>query len=207
MKKLLLFLSTLIIAGCASMLVPQKDYYGLTYVPKLSDIKLNGITKTVSGDMYYEDSIIAIKWERGVSKMVFIIHNKTNNTINIDWNKSAWVNTDKSAEKFMHAGEKYVDRNNAQPLTAIPSNSRITESVIPNSLVYYDNYLGWKENALLTWVSTDATDIQSKAKVYTGTSVRTILCLTKSGIELNYDFTFDVKNPIFTFKGEVVSQQ
>nr|WP_321523304.1 hypothetical protein [uncultured Macellibacteroides sp.] len=191
--------------GCSSLIGVSTNNCAVAFSANLSNVYLNGENKSqYISDMYFEDENIAIKWSKGYSQMTMIIQNKSAMNLAIDWNKSAWVNVDNTSEMFIHSGVKYVDRSSVKAPSIIPSGSRITECIIPNSLIYYDKYLGWKENYLLCWTTEELDDAKKISKLYDNKKVRAVLSFVMGANDFEYDFEFNLTDPKIASKGKII---
>lgn len=175
-----------------------KDQFVINYQLKLTEVSLNGIKQEphTTESMYYEDNTIAIKWSKGIDKMIFILHNKSNRSISINWNNSSWVGTDLKAEKFMHSGVKYINKDEEQANTIIPPNSRIDEIVLPNSSVYFDDYLGWRNNSLLIFTAKHKAEIDNIITQHLEQSIKVLLSIEQGDSKYEYNFSFDLDTPV-----------
>lgn len=73
----------------------------------------------------------------------FILKNKTNETIIIDWNKISikdW--TGNSGRQVMHTGIKYNECANSKAVTTIPANSQNNDIVIPCYAIEFKTFSG-----------------------------------------------------------------
>jgi hypothetical protein len=59
------------------------------------------------------------------------IINLTNDSLKIDWDKSAFIDLDGNSGRIIHSGVKYNERNNSQVPTMIPPLGKISDSLIP----------------------------------------------------------------------------
>lgn len=175
-----------------------KDQYVINYQLKLVEVSLNGMEQALhpTEDMYFEDSNIAIKWGKGIDKLILVLHNKSPRSLSINWNNSSWVGINSMAEKFMHSGVKYVERNSEHANTIIPPNSRIDEIILPNSSVYYDDYLGWREKPLLLFTAKYEVEANNYSRLYSGQNVRVLLFLEQGESKYEYNFVFRLDHPI-----------
>jgi hypothetical protein len=95
----------------------------------------------------YEDDIIAISWKPGPSALGFDLTNNTSNSMSVIWDECAFVDQIGEAHKTIHAGIKYIDRNNAMPPSLVPAKGKISDLLYPSDYVYYSNTKysrGWK---------------------------------------------------------------
>ena len=153
----------------------------------LSDV--NG--KPTSG-MAYIDNIIAIDWSYlHKSKLNFKLKNNTPSTIKIIWNDMAYVNVSGSTDRVMHAGVKYINRNEAQPPSSIPSGAFIEDAIIPTSVVAFNSYSGWTEGDIFT-VSLDSGRAKEQLENTYGKVAKVLLPIEVDGVIKDYEFSFTV---------------
>lgn len=174
-----------------------KDQFIINYQLKLAEVSLNGAKQELhpTDNMYYEDNKIAIKWGKGIDKMILVLHNKSTRSLSVNWNNSSWVGTNSTAEKFMHSGVKYVERDSEHANTIIPSDSRIDEIVLPNSSVYYDNYLGWRESPLLQFTAKYLVEANNYSEKLLRQNVKVLLFLEQGESKYEYNFVFELDKP------------
>lgn len=175
-----------------------EDQFIINYQLKLAEVSLNGTKQELhpTDNMYYEDNSIAIKWGKSIDKMIFVLHNKSTRSLSVNWNNSSWVGINSTAEKFMHSGVKYVERDSEHANTIIPSDSKIDEIVLPNSSVYYDNYLGWRENPLLLLTAKYLVEANNYLEKLLRQNVKVLLFLEQGESKYEYDFTFELEKPV-----------
>ncbi len=151
-------LCALTIQSCVSMIPTSKYDVNLSAVesPKNANIQY-GETKVVSfneGDKQkyrYEDDYIDIVWYVGYKEFNFLLTNKSDYTIKINWDDISYVDLNGTVGRVMHSGVKYIDRNNSQPSTSIPKKANISDILIPTNNVYFASgqYGGWREQPLI----------------------------------------------------------
>lgn len=183
MKKTIVFLLAIfLLIACASI----KPTVGL----QLSEV--NG--EPISG-MSYIDDIIAVDWSYVIkSKLNFKLKNNTKSTIRIIWDDAAYVNVSGSTDRVMHAGVKYINRNESQPPSLIPSGAFIEDAIIPTSVVAFNAYSGWSEGDMFT-VSSDPKRAKDQLNNTYGRVAKVILPIEIDGAIIDYEFSFTV-NPL-----------
>jgi hypothetical protein len=208
MKKIILILCITLLSGCISILTPKKENYVLTYNMELSEVKMNDTIMPLSeSGMSYEDSSINVSFKQELTNLVLSIGNITNDAINLDWEKSSWVDTNSIAERFMRSGEKYSERNDKQDVLSIPGNFTISNKITPNHLIFYDKDLGWREKDLFRWTNKNLDKIRSIESSYGSKSVHVTLCIKIKEKECHYDFKFKLVDPVIQFKGNPINPE
>jgi hypothetical protein len=139
----------------------------------------------------YEDSILNIAIGRSNDRYVFILVNKTNKAITIDYSNSVFVDTNGESERFMHNGVKYVDRETDKSSSVIPLYSKLTDIIIPNHLVghpSYDNYQWTISDFKYKFIKCDKDSIH---KENSGTE-KILLRMIYDNKIMDYTFVFDI---------------
>lgn len=131
----------LLLAGCATGPVYQSEW------------KSNPATSKVSNEYYTAEITPVCTNELYFSKctsFVLVIHNKSKNNIELDWNKTLYIADGQSSGGFMFEGIVYRDRNNPKPPDVIFENGKLTKTVWPNNLVSFETgkYGGWMHETL-----------------------------------------------------------
>lgn len=114
---------------------PENRYSGL------KEVQVDQVSWFKFGDEFIDLSI-----KGTVEQFDLIIRNKSANTIKIIWDDAVFVNVDGNTSKVMHKGVKYVDRESSQGSSTIIRGSSLSDIIIPNVFVYYDE-------SLKTWTS------------------------------------------------------
>lgn len=142
----------------------------------------------VSKELIYEDHFLKIVFSIRKDKIGFILQNKTENPIKIDWNQVSYVDVLGKSHKVMHSGVKYIDRANPQSPTVVPPTAKLEDIVFPIDYVYYisGKYGGWREIPLFPEAP--------KAKLFKGRSFSIFMPLEISGVNKNYLFSFKIED-------------
>ena len=128
MKKLLLFF-VLIMAGANFVYASKIATYSipLTRVEMLQADSVGAdpikiLASDADGLMrsQYEDSRIQVIWKCDGIRFRFILLNKTNYPLTIDWDKIICVDTEGEIGNVIHNGTKYNERNSGQLKKIIP---------------------------------------------------------------------------------------
>jgi hypothetical protein len=147
------------------------------------------MTKPISNqNLEFEDDNISLNWIFDESQLVFILRNKTENPIKVDWNQVSYIDVTGNAQKVIHEGVKYVNRNESQIPTVIPPTAKIQDIIFPTNNVSYvsGQYGGWREKPMFPE--------GEEAKMYEGKSFSVFMPLEVNGETKNYTFTFDITN-------------
>ena len=130
---------------------------------------------------HYEDDYIDIIWYVGKKEFNFILTNKANHTIKINWDDVSFVDINGNVSRMMHSGVKYDERNNSQPATSIPKRTTLTDLLQPTNNVEYVSGYGWVTTPLIP-----------QAYRYGGADGKTFMVFMPIMIEnVQNDYTFE----------------
>jgi hypothetical protein len=196
------FIIMIILSGCMTY---QQGLYiiGLHEVERPDDARIRygesriinfeeeGITK-----YGYEDEMVKITWLPLSTQFAFTLENKTDHSIRIIWDEAVYVNENGSSGRVMHAGVRYIDRNNPQPPTIIVKNAKIEDMIVPTDNVYYlsGRYGGWRTKPLFPNRATTQTELNSLSEQYIGNIVKILLPLQIQDTINEYMFSFRVND-------------
>jgi hypothetical protein len=129
-------------------------------------------------------------------KFGFTLQNKTDHSIKIIWDEAVYVDPNGSSGRVMHAGVKYIDRNNPQPPTVIVKNANIDDMIVPTDNIYYvsGQYGGWRTKPMLPNRANTQEELNALTQQYIGKEVRVLLPLEIQGTVNEYIFTFKVED-------------
>jgi hypothetical protein len=185
------------LASCSSAKM-MKNFYGDTYKYKYELIK-----PIVDTSLIFEDSTTKFTFTISAKEIDFVAKNKTEQPIKIIWDEASLVIYG-SAEKVMHNGTKYIDRNNSQPPTTIPGNAHIDDLVVPTSKVYYregyysttySNAGGWETNDLFPTQDLKSEETKSLINASKGQEFTLYLPVRDpNGKEIGYSFVFKIRD-------------
>ncbi len=174
---------------------------GLSTVESPANAKQQfGETKVVTFDeegiskYRYEDDYIDIVWYVGLKQFNFTLKNKSGHTLKINWDDVSYVDTKGQVGRVMHAGVKYVDRNNSQPSTTVPRGASISDILLPTDNVYYvsGQYGGWRENYLIPCVYQSQEAFNANAPTLVGKTMTILMPILIENVQNDYTFTFNI---------------
>lgn len=180
-----------VLVGCMTLSLGTKYQYSYMMVKPDS-----------TTGMKWEDDKIAISFHISDKSVNFNLRNKTNEVIKIIWDEATMVKYGK-AQKVMHAGVKYTDRNASQPPTTIPAGASIDDLVLPTENVYwregyygtyYSNPGGWEEHDLFPTQDLNKPDFREAILKSKGKTFSVYLPIQHQGKTLDYTFEFMVTN-------------
>lgn len=132
MRKLLLFFMVIGIVFVSSGCVTQKAHYlfNLESVQRPKEVVSQYGIGSLEG-LIFEDSLCKIVFspeERGIG---FDLTNKSNRTIKIIWDETAYVDQYKSSHRVLHLGTKFIHSDRPQPVSSVPANAMLDDLIVP----------------------------------------------------------------------------
>jgi len=147
----------------------------------------------------FEDEKIKIIWTPTPSRFLFIITNKTQDTIMIAWKKAAYIDENGSVKKVMHSAMVFAEKDGSHLSTAVASDSSVSGFILPTDNVYWvsGDMAGWRKKPLFPYYNrTSAEDLMVEAKEYQGKSVQVLLPFDVQNSIYNYRFTFKISDVV-----------
>jgi hypothetical protein len=125
----------------------------------------------------------------------FNLINKTDRAIKINWDDISFVSPRGKANRVVHTGIRYIERDATQAPTTVPPGAKLIDALTPVVLIYYSDGLnlgsygtygqGWKTAPLFQGYN--KIDIENK-------EMSLYLPLEISGEKKEYNFTFGISN-------------
>ena len=140
-----------------------------------------------SSQLIYEDPFLKIEFSITQKQFGFILQNRTENPIKIDWNQVSYVDVLSESHKVMHSGVKYTDKGNPQTPTLIPPTAKLKDIVYP---IDYVSYLPGPSGGL--WTEAPLLPEAPEAKNLKGKSFSVFMPLEINGVVKNYLFSFNI---------------
>jgi len=207
MKKLSFIFIAIIATSCVAMLTSPATYkVGLIEVERpedatirYGDYRINNVMEDSKSKYTYEDELMKISWFVGSTQFSFVLENKSNQTLKINWDEAAYITHTGSTERIMHSGVKYTEKNNSQPASIVVKNGHITDLIMPTSNVYYvsGQYGGWRETPLFLIVKSDI-EKNAALETYKDKKVKVLLPIEVEGVVNEYIFSFEVEDIILS---------
>lgn len=160
MKRLLFNLSMvlllIVLSGCGGA------YYSVPVKPSVSE-----------ENKYFIATIEPINpsMTAGYSAFILSVNNKTEKDLEVNWNKTYFIQNGQANGTFMFNGIIYRDRNQLKSNDIVLANSNFTKIIYPNNYVEYDQY-GWMhmgtglgEQGVYLTVNVDTKEIKQKILV------------------------------------------
>ncbi len=146
------------------------------------------IKPNASEDLHFEDNFVSIAFNISKKQIGFILRNKTDNPLIIDWNKISYVDVLNKSHKIIHEGVKYIDKNNSLSPTTIPPTAKIEDFVFPTDNIYYVS--GQYDH----WRKIDIFPQGPQAKHFSGKTFSVFMPIEINGTQKNYFFTFLIRD-------------
>lgn len=127
-KRLLILIFILLVSGCVP--IPQ---YMTTSTPLIQTVENEYFTASLSPMFSYGSCI----------SFTLLVKNKTEKDIEIDWNKTSYIDNGQTRGGFMYEGVIYKDRNNLKPPDFVLSGGSLQKTIWPNIRLDYSSYFGW----------------------------------------------------------------
>lgn len=139
----------------------------------------------VLSEKSFSDSNIDIAWnlEYQMKELVFVLKNKSDKTMIIDWNKVVFVNHIRLSKKVMHRGVKFIKKEESQTPSLI-----VKDSIFYDALVPIDN-IDFIEGK---WVITPALAPYESINSLVDKRFKVLLPITIGDKTVEYLFTFKV---------------
>ncbi len=145
-------------------------------------------TFSESTELAYSDDLADFSFSVSKRQFSFVLKNKTDEPMDIDWNKVSFVDIGGESHKVMHEGVKYIARNESLAPTTVPPSAKLQDIVFPADYVYYSEgeYGGWRELALFP----DG----EKALALKGQTFTIFMPVRVNGAVKNYSFKFKISD-------------
>jgi hypothetical protein len=137
-------------------------------------------------DLSFEDDVLSIQWIFGKKMLGFVLRNKTDNPIKIDWNQISYIDIAGNAQKVIHKEVRLITRNDPLVPTLIPPTAKLEDMILPTANVQYESgrFGGWRQRPMFP----DG----GAAKEYKGKSFSVFMPLEINGSTKTYTFTIQV---------------
>jgi uncharacterized protein YcfL len=141
----------------------------------------------INNSLLFDDTAIKIQFSISQKKIQFVLKNKTENPITIDWNKVSYIDVSMESHRVMHTGVRYIERDKPQAPTIIPPTAKVEDEIIPVDKVFYGEYLD-------TWLVRPFFPLGPEALSYKGKSFSIFMPLEINGVVKNHLFTFTIQD-------------
>ncbi len=144
------------------------------------------VKPSTSGTLEHSDQFVEIAFSvPGNRQVAFTLRNKTDEPIEIPWDRVSFVGPDGTASKVVHQGVRYADSEKSHPPSVIPPGAKLEDFVYPADLVSWSGK-EWRTPALFP----DA----PRAAIYKGRTFSVFLPMVVNGATKNYNFAFVIED-------------
>ena len=183
--------------GQQDMHIPISDFkiqdVVLEFAWKVRTKLLNG-----NGSSFSDENILIIFG--GIFELTeridFTLKNLSGKAVSINWNKASYIDLSGTAQRVMHKGVKYSNRNDPQLAMVIPPQAKLSDVILPVENIYYSKAPDWATGALRDsygWKSKPLFNGSGRSPSTQCGTISLYLPITIDGEEKNYTFTFEVK--------------
>ena len=146
MKSLILIFTFFSVFAFSQFTEKTKGIYQINLV----SVEENGKEINVENNTFNSE-LFDITWKYNFTDFSFVLNNKSDYNIKINWNEISLIDQFGENNKIFHSGIKYIDREKEQAETMVYKKSKITDLIAPIKNVYYEagKYGGWKQNQIL----------------------------------------------------------
>ena len=149
----------------------------------------------------YVDSSINAVFSIDKKDVSLVLRNKTDKTMKILWDETLFIQNGVSG-RVMHAGVKFMDRNQSMPPSVIPAGTLHTDVIIPTNKVYWrEGYYSKYGSSPGGWEQRDLFP-ESTEK---GTEFSVFMPMMVNGSQRDYTFNFQIGDKKTVYKEERVS--
>jgi len=127
MKKIIIVIGMLVVMGFM--------LFGCARAPWI--IKSTPLMQTVNNDLYSIQLLPTAENRYSFTAFELTIENKTNNDIDVIWDRTYYLNEGKTSGGFMNEGIVYKDRNNPRSPDVVFPKIKFQKTIMPNILVYF----------------------------------------------------------------------
>jgi hypothetical protein len=173
--------------GCATNAIGGLDLNKVDRPAELTSV-CAGEIKAPDGSIRstFEDDLLRIEWSGSSqafllttsSSIGFVLQNKSNSTLKINWDGASFVDASGESRRVMHSGVKFMTRDEPQPPSVIAKGGTLTDSITPTDAVVYGSE-GWGTISFLD-------------KKSIGRTVKVLLPIESDGKTYDYLFEFTV---------------
>ncbi len=89
------------------------------------------LTKPLAANSDYHDDALAITFSLQRTEIDFVLQNKSNDPIKVDWNLVSFVSSSGASQGVIHKGIKLVDKQATKPPSMVPPKARIEDMIVP----------------------------------------------------------------------------
>ncbi|MEY4693179.1 MAG: hypothetical protein RL437_459 [Actinomycetota bacterium] len=183
-------------SSCTTMMFGTKYNYSYGLMGN-DDILLDSNTV-----MHFEDSLVSMDFLIGQTSIRFTMQNKSGKTARIIWDETLFIKYG-SPGRVMHSGVKYTERNNTQPASTVPANTKYEDVIIPSDNVYWrDGYYssgysrpgGWETRDLFPAYDMNKPEVKEAILNAKGVEFQVFMPIQFGEDKKEYTFRFKIRN-------------
>ena len=125
----------------------------------------------------------------------------TENSIQIIWNESVYIDENGRSNRIMHKGVKYSEKSKSQPPTIVPRGVTITDTIVPVDNISYSIVgSGWTIEPLLPSITRSTGSaitmdlFEDMARRQVGEKIQILLALKIQDVINEYIFSFTIND-------------
>jgi hypothetical protein len=142
------------------------------------------MVKPVISDLFqFENDDLAIRFAQSRESIGFVVQNKTQEPIKVDWNQISFVDAFGSAHGITHAGIKYVDAKAPKQPSTIPPGAKLEDLIAPADNVYFAGGQ-WHVHPLMADAPLGAALMDKQISVFMPLEIK--------GMPQNFNFVFKI---------------
>lgn len=141
-----------------------------------------------SKELLYEDKDLKALFMPSTEGINFVLQNKTDNPLKIDWNQVSYIDPLGISHKAIHSGIRYIEKDSPRSPMVVPPTAKVSDIIVPTSNIYYDGGkygTGWKINPLFP-------ETGPKAEGFKDASFGIFMPVEINSKIKNYTFTFQI---------------
>jgi hypothetical protein len=162
--------------------LPGESYYDSRYVFRLmKPVQSVGLT--------FEDDVLSAAFDINHLQLGFTLRNKSDEPIEIYWDKASYVDTNGNSHRVIHKGVKLADRDAPQATTMIPPSAKWDDFVVPSDSVEWLSIIhDWTNHPMLPPTQ--------RAITVKGKTFSLFLPVSIGGKQKNLMFTFEIADVV-----------
>lgn len=144
--------------------------------------------------LIYNDDLIEVLFLFREKYIGLVLHNKSDHSMKINWDNSAWISPEGTSQRVIHSGVKYSEKNSLQAPSIIIRKGKLKGQLTPADNIVYDD--GWYVRPLWGYENYWKSSKRFKlAQQFVGKNCSILLPIQIEGIENEYIFNFEIGEP------------
>lgn len=138
-----------------------------------------------SNNLTFENDSLRINFEPTKEEIGFRLKNKTDQSVQIIWDRTSYIDIEGSSHSVIKGGTRYSERNKSIKPTSVAPNSFIEELVYPSDYIGYDSYSN-------EYTKKDLFPNGEESKKYEGQTFSIYMPVSIGGNESSLNFQFKI---------------